>query len=512
MMAHPEDVVAESVNEAKGLLRGWLRTIPPEELLRVDAIQTQVDTWLGWIERAAFDAIFETLTELGERRARSCPRCGRNRERDGRTVRVRTKRLVVETPMHRYRCRACGTSSLPVRDWLGVESGQTTAGFDRAVVTLASELSFGATATQMMEQHGHVVNRTLIERRTYAIGKDAAVFLKERGQKLLSDYMERRPGTEGAERVELQVDSGGVRVGVLTRPPLEEAKERTPERGLAKGQRTSSRREVRAIMAKCPGDVDGKVVNLHIAPRNDTDHTGEKMFLAALEAGLGDNTHVHGTFDMAPWQAEQFKTQFEMQEKWTICADYFHTMEYVAAAAPAFVEGDDRLLEWRRTMARELMAGERPTILEALRKHRCSGARCPSTDKGECAVKAAMRYLTNNGKYMDYPTFVVEGLPIGSGEIEGLIRHAVRRRLDIPGDWREDNLKLMTAILTIRHSGWWDEFWRWRDNRDRMRMRQRIKGNVPNRFRGPARPRPLTAGHETLDLDELSPMFEAISG
>ncbi len=163
-------------------------------------------------------------------------------------------------------------------------------------------------------------------------------------------------------------------------------------------------------------------------------------------------------------------------------------------------------------MARQLMAGERTTILGALRKHGCSGARCPSTDKGECAVKAAIRYLANNEKHMDYPTFVVEGLPIGSGEIEGLIRHAVRRRLDIPGDWREENLKLMTAILTIRHSGWWDEFWGWRDNRDRMQMRQRIKGHMPNRFRGPARPRPLTAGQETLDLDDLSPMFASFVG
>jgi hypothetical protein len=250
-MTHPEDVVAESVNGAKGLLRGWLKSIQPEDLLRVDAIQTRVDTWPGWVEQAAFDAIFETLTELGERRARSCPRCGRNRERDGRAVRVRTKRLVVEVPMYRYRCRACGTSSLPVRDWLGVESGQTTSGFDRAVVTLASELSFGATATQMMEQHGHSVNRTLVERRAYAIGKDAMVFLEERGRKRIDDYMERPSDAQGVERVDLQLDSGGVRVGVLTRPCIEEATERTPARGLPKGKRTSSRREVRAIVAKC---------------------------------------------------------------------------------------------------------------------------------------------------------------------------------------------------------------------------------------------------------------------
>jgi len=113
---------------------------------------------------------------------------------------------------------------------------------------------------------------------------------------------------------------------------------------------------------------------------------------------------------------------------------------------------------------------------------------------------------------MDYPTFVSEDLPIGSGEIEGLIRHAVRRRLDIPGDWREANLRLMTALLTVRHSGWRDAFWGWRDKRDRRKLRQRLAGLAPSRFRGPPRPKALTGGYETFDLEGLSPMFEAAIG
>lgn len=48
--------------------------------------------------------------------------------------------------------------------------------------------------------------------------------------------------------------------------------------------------------------------------------------------------------------------------------------------------------------------------------------------------------------------------------------HGMRRRLDIPGDWREGNLALITALITIRESGWWDDFWQWRDERDRKRF------------------------------------------
>ena len=100
------------------------------------------------------------------------------------------------------------------------------------------------------------------------------------------------------------------------------------------------------------------------------------------------------------------------------------------------------------------------------------------------------------------------GLPIGSGEVEGRIRHIVRRRLDVPGDWREKNLVLLTALLTIRHSGWWDDFWRWQDQRDMKRFQRRLQGEGLNRFRGPRKPRLVTHGTESLDLDGLSAMFE----
>ena len=78
----------------------------------------------------------------------------------------------------------------------------------------------------------------------------------------------------------------------------------------------------------------------------------------------------------------------------------------------------------------------------------------------------------------------------------------------IPGDWREDNLALITALITIRESGWWDDFWEWQDERDRKRFRRRLLGEGLNRFRGPRKQRRVADGSESLELDDLSPMFE----
>ena len=171
------------------------------------------------------------------------------------------------------------------------------------------------------------------------------------------------------------------------------------------------------------------------------------MYSAALEAGLGDNTHVHCTCDMAQWQVLQFEEQFSEQPEHTLCADFYHAIEYVAAAAKALLPEADKVPAWIAIQARRLKQSDRQSILADLRRHACEDGPCPRNDQGECTVAAAIRYLTRNGKHMDYQRFIADGLPIGSGEVEGRIRHIVRRRLDVPGDWREPNLALLTALL-----------------------------------------------------------------
>ena len=363
----------------------------------------------------------------------------------------------------------------------------TTGGFDQAVSALATSLSFGSAAAQMLEQHGHEVDRTLVERRTYAVGREAVKYLEGRRAARKSTVTETEGQRPGAKQLLLQVDGGGVPVGRLERPArdeADEAQELTPVRKLPKGRRPKSKREVRVVLVRKQGCVDDEVVDVHVAPHGQPEYSGDRMYCAALEAGLGDATHIHGTFDMARWQHLQFEEQFSAQPEHSICADFFHTIEYIAAAAKGCEPDTGKLPQWIDEQKRRLREGKRTDILEALGRHDCSQGNCPQTDRSECAVVAARRYLIRNGQYMDYPRFRAQGLPIGSGEVEGRIRHIVRRRLDIPGDWREDNLKLITALITIRESGWWDDFWEWRDQRDRQRFRDRLRGVGLNRFRG----------------------------
>jgi len=510
-MAHEDKVVADWSKTASVLFGQWIKQVPLEEIQRLNGIQALVDEWLEVVEWAAFEAVFEVLQVRAEESGGTCPKCGLKCEREKLTVRVRTTHLTLPVEVWRYRCRVCKTSRSPIREWLGLVSGMTTAGLDRALTALSTEVSFGAAAEQMLEQHGHEVDRTLVERRTYAMGHEAVAYLAERRSAQKNKVMDAVGVRLGAERVLTQVDSGAVPVGTLVRPerdPANDQQELTPVRKLPKAHRPKTKREIRVVLAWQPGKVDDKVVDVHIAPHGHPEVTGDRMYCAALEAGMGDNTHVHGTFDMAAWQAQQFEEQFGAQPKHSLCADFFHTAEYIAGAAKGCEPDPDQVSAWIAMQTRRLKEGDRASILADSRKHSCHEGDCPQTDQGECAVTAEIRYLTRNGKYMDYARFIAEGLPIGSGEVEGRIRHIVRKRLDIPGDWREENLPLITALITIRESGWWDHFWQWQDERDKHRFRLRLAGEGLNRFRGPRKPRVVTEGAETLDLDGISPMFE----
>lgn len=511
-MAHEEHVVAGWIETASPLLKDWVDQEPFESLQRLNGIQGLVDDCLEALEQAAFNAAFARLNERAQEVAGRCRVCRMGCERERQTVSVRTTRCPLEVVVWRYRCRPCRTSCCPVREWLGLESGATTAGFDRAVTALATQSSFGVAAEQMLEQHGHEVNRTLIERRTYAVGRDAVAYLEERRSRRTNEVMDAVGVRHGAEQVLLQIDSGAVPVGKLVRPARDKKDETqalTPVRQLPKGHRAKTNREVRVALAWQPGVVENKVVDVHIAPLKHPEFSGERMYAASLEAGLGDNTHAHCTCDMAKWQSLQFEEQFGAQPKHSLCADFYHTLEYVSAASKALQSDENKLSSWIAMQARRLKEGDLKGILGDLRRHSCEKGPCFRTDQNECTVVAAVRYLTRNGKYMDYPRFIAENLPIGSGEVEGRIRHVVRRRLHVPGDWREENLVLLTALLTIRHSGWWDDFWEWRDDRDKKRFQRRLVGEGLNRFRGPRPQRYVTNGTERLELDGLSPMFQA---
>lgn len=215
------------------------------------------------------------------------------------------------------------------------------------------------------------------------------------------------------------------------------------------------------------------------------------MFAAAVEAGLGDKSRIHGVFDMGNWIHSQFEEQFGAYEH-SACADIMHVAQYLIDAGRV-LEGEEKAKPWGMEHKRRMLAGEIDRVLERLGHHACEPS-CQKDERGTCLVRVAERYLTNHRAYMEnYEDFMVRNLPVGSGEAESGIRHVIKRRMSVAGAWTESNAGLLLALLAIRASGWWDDFWRWRSERDKTAWHARQRGEVKVVFRAKRR---RVAAHE----------------
>ena len=84
---------------------------------------------------------------------------------------------------------------------------------------------------------------------------------------------------------------------------------------------------------------------------------------------------------------------------------------------------------------------------------------------------------------MAYDQYLADGLPIGSGVIEGACRHLVKDRLARTGArWRLRGAEAVLRLRALRSSGDFDEYWKFHEAQEYERThRQRYAdGQVPS--------------------------------
>ncbi len=170
----------------------------------------------------------------------------------------------------------------------------------------------------------------------------------------------------------------------------------------------------------------------------------------ARAAGLGPQTQVHGVGDGAGWILTQFGEQFGPQG--TYLVDFYHTSEYLAAAA--LIAQPKNPIGWRRRQQGRLLENNVSAVLRALEPHRE-----PATD-ALAPVRTTHRYLEERRGHLDYAGARAAGLPIGSGEIESGHRHVIQQRLKRAGAWwKESNAEAMLGLRVARANHLWDIYW-----------------------------------------------------
>jgi hypothetical protein len=205
--------------------------------------------------------------------------------------------------------------------------------------------------------------------------------------------------------------------------------------------------EVRLCCARAEGQA-GRIYGATLGTLENVSLLWEQT---ARQAGLNEQTFVHGLGDGAPWIVQQFKDNFGSQGRYLI--DFYHVSEYLAAAAQKIV-GPKKAAQWLRKQKSRLATGEAKKILRSLEPH----GEPPQTE--ETPVADALRYIRSRVEHLHYPAALKAGLPVGSGEIESAHRHVIQHRLKLAGAWwKQTNAQAMLNLRVARANGHWNTYW-----------------------------------------------------
>lgn len=213
--------------------------------------------------------------------------------------------------------------------------------------------------------------------------------------------------------------------------------------------------EARLCLAR---DVN-KLTPFFYATMGDVERTGNLLHRAAIRAGWGLRTSVHGLGDGAKWIVDQMMRVF--CRKITYLVDFYHVSEYLAAAADHSWHSEKD--SWRRNCQNLLRESNVEAVLERIR------LRLPidftgKKEKGDCKedtpVEKCYKYLNNRKGNLDYKKALENNLPIGSGEIESSHRYIIQKRLKIAGAWwKEETAEAMLNLRILRANNDWEGYW-----------------------------------------------------
>jgi len=176
----------------------------------------------------------------------------------------------------------------------------------------------------------------------------------------------------------------------------------------------------------------------------------------------------------------------ELNVEVTIILDVIHVTEYLWKAAYVFHKvGSPEAQKWVSKRLLQILRGEASLIAGGMRPS--ATRRKLSTTKRKSVDKCAA-YLLKLKYHVRYHEFLRDGLPIGTGVIEGACRHLVRDRMDITGArWRLKSAEAVLKIRALSSSGDFDEYWAFHEQQEFTRNHaSRYANSMPPKLTRPS--------------------------
>ncbi|MCA1602252.1 MAG: UPF0236 family protein [Acidobacteria bacterium] len=175
------------------------------------------------------------------------------------------------------------------------------------------------------------------------------------------------------------------------------------------------------------------------AVRGTASQFREQLWALLCRSGVrvGDRIVVVG--DGSEWIDQ---TVAELFVGATRIMDFYHTAQRVwAVAAVRYGEGHRQASSWAHEKLAALKAGEVAEVVRAIKQLKIEAA------ESQQVRREALRYLENHQAGMAYDEYQADGLPIGSGAIEGSCKYLVTARCKQAGmRWSEAGLDAIIAL------------------------------------------------------------------
>jgi hypothetical protein len=159
-----------------------------------------------------------------------------------------------------------------------------------------------------------------------------------------------------------------------------------------------------------------------------------------------------------------------------VCLDFFHVVEKLWAVGKAICRGTRRkrreLEAWVAARKKMLRKGKLDDLLAELR---AALAATPVTGPGNKYRRKilgdVLAHFEKNEARMQYARLRRQDLEIGSGVVEGAVRHLVGVRLDGSGmRWGRDRAEAVLHLRCVLINGLWSDFERRLTTRSRLRL------------------------------------------
>jgi len=238
---------------------------------------------------------------------------------------------------------------------------------------------------------------------------------------------------------------GGSRINKMKCPPIEN-------------------KRVWASLEKTPEEV----ISDAFAEAENRDPGHKKNWVALVD---GNNTQINILR----------KISREKGIKLTIIVDVIHVIEYLWEAGRAFhPESGPELERWVQHRIRKILQGKAGHMAGGMRR---SATRKNLSPKERKPVDKCATYLLNKSPYLRYDRYLVDGLPIATGVIEGACRHLVKDRMEITGaKWGLLCAECVLRLRALRSSQDFDAYWVFHEECEYKRNHQAhyADGDVPS--------------------------------